>query len=163
MNFDIVVMEQSPNFRFNRGALLNAGVLLLGGLDHDYYVFNDADTVPAKGSGLDYAFSRREQAVTSDPAKSASEVQLRRALLPELALANAQLDEVPRGAYAAQEFFGGIAAFSREQILAVNGHSTDFWGWGFEGAQLSDQRGAHYTKRSHQNRGSAAASKRMRR
>ena len=56
MNFDIVVMEQSPHFRFNRGALLNAGVLLLSGLDHDYYVFNDADTVPAKGSGLDYAF-----------------------------------------------------------------------------------------------------------
>ena len=56
VNFDIVVLEQSPHFRFNRGALLNAGVLLLSGLDHDYYVFNDADTAPAKGSGLDYAF-----------------------------------------------------------------------------------------------------------
>jgi len=32
-----------------------------------------------------------------------------------------------------QEFFGGIAAFSREQILAVNGHGTEFWGWGKEG------------------------------
>ena len=32
-----------------------------------------------------------------------------------------------------QEFFGGVAAFSREQIMAVNGHSTAFWGWGKEG------------------------------
>ena len=56
VNFDIVVLEQSPHLRFNRGALLNAGVLLLSSLDHDYYVFNDADTVPAKGSGLFYAF-----------------------------------------------------------------------------------------------------------
>ena len=56
VNFDIVVLEQSPHYRFNRGALLNAGVLLLSSLDHDYYVFNDVDTVPAKGSGLYYAF-----------------------------------------------------------------------------------------------------------
>ena len=35
----------------------------------------------------------------------------------------------------AQAFFGGVAAFSREQIMAVNGHSTEFWGWGKEGAQ----------------------------
>ena len=35
----------------------------------------------------------------------------------------------------AQAFFGGVAAFSREQIVAVNGHSTEFWGWGKEGAR----------------------------
>ena len=34
-----------------------------------------------------------------------------------------------------QAFFGGVAAFSREQIMAVNGHSTEFWGWGKEGAR----------------------------
>ena len=56
VNFDIVLLEQSARLRFNRGALLNAGVLLLSGLDHDYFVFNDVDTVPAKGSGVHYAF-----------------------------------------------------------------------------------------------------------
>jgi len=56
VNFDIIVLEQSAELRFNRGALLNAGVLLTLGLDHDYYVFNDVDTLPARGSGVRYAF-----------------------------------------------------------------------------------------------------------
>ena len=51
-----MLLEQSARLRFNRGALLNAGVLLLSGLDYDYFVFNDVDTVPAKGSGVHYAF-----------------------------------------------------------------------------------------------------------
>jgi hypothetical protein len=56
VNFDIIILEQSPNYRFNRGLLLNAGVLLTHSLDHDYYVFNDVDTVPAKGSGIHYTY-----------------------------------------------------------------------------------------------------------
>ena len=52
----MVFLEQSAHLRFNRGALLNAGVLLMSGLDYDYFVFNDVDTVPAKGSGVHYAF-----------------------------------------------------------------------------------------------------------
>ena len=45
-DFDVFVLEQSTRLRFNRGALLNAGVLLLEGSDYDYYVFHDVDTVP---------------------------------------------------------------------------------------------------------------------
>lgn len=51
-----MLLEQSAHLRFNRGALLNAGVLLMSGLDYDYFVFNDVDTVPAKGSGVHYEF-----------------------------------------------------------------------------------------------------------
>ncbi|KAK9840809.1 hypothetical protein WJX81_006295 [Elliptochloris bilobata] len=115
INFDIVVLEQSPRFRFNRGALLNAGVLLMSSLDHDYFVFNDADTVPAKDSGIHYAFPEGDLPLHVTPP----------GLHPK---------------YSDNEvFFGGVAAFSREQIMAVNGHGTEFWGWGKEDDNLRDR------------------------
>ena len=40
-SFDIFVLQQSPRLRFNRGALLNAGVLLLAGGQYSHFVFHD--------------------------------------------------------------------------------------------------------------------------
>ena len=67
VNFDIFILEQSPNFRFNRGALLNAGVLLTSSLDHDYYIFNDVDTVPAEGSGVHYDYPEGDRPLHVTP------------------------------------------------------------------------------------------------
>ena len=41
----IFVLEQAPGLHFNRGALLNAGALLLAGSSYDCFVFHDVDTV----------------------------------------------------------------------------------------------------------------------
>lgn len=54
--FDILIMEQSPGLRFNRGALLNAAALLLQGSEHDYFVFHDVDTYPTKAGNIQYNF-----------------------------------------------------------------------------------------------------------
>ena len=45
-SFDIFILQQSPLLRFNRGALLNAGVLLLAGSEYDHFCFHDVDTLP---------------------------------------------------------------------------------------------------------------------
>lgn len=42
---DIFVLEQAPGLHFNRGALLNAGAMLLAGSGYDCFVFHDVDTV----------------------------------------------------------------------------------------------------------------------
>ncbi len=34
--------------------------------------------------------------------------------------------------YALQDFFGGVTAFTQEQLRRVNGYGNDFWGWGRE-------------------------------
>ncbi len=39
------LLEQVPGLHFNRGALLNAGALLLAGSEYDCLVFHDVDTV----------------------------------------------------------------------------------------------------------------------
>lgn len=41
----IFVLEQAPGLHFNRGALLNAGALLLAGSSYDCFVLHDVDTV----------------------------------------------------------------------------------------------------------------------
>ena len=55
-DFGIFVMEQSPRLRFNRGLLLNAGVLVLAGSDYDYFVFHDVDTIPTESGSIPYNY-----------------------------------------------------------------------------------------------------------
>lgn len=38
-----------------------------------------------------------------------------------------------------QDFFGGIAIFTREQLLRVNGYGTGFWGWGREDDNMRER------------------------
>ena len=140
INYDIVILEQSPNFRFNRGALLNAGVLLTSSLDHDYYIFNDVDTVPAEGSSVHYRYPEGDRPLHVTPPGLHPKYADNTVRCP----ASLMLQHLTYGLWhwhaqqsltraALQEFFGGIAAFSRAHIMAVNGHGTAFWGWGKEG------------------------------
>ena len=55
-DFDLFVLEQSPGLRFNRGALLNAGALLLAGSRYDHFVFHDVDTLPQLKANIGYSF-----------------------------------------------------------------------------------------------------------
>jgi hypothetical protein len=54
--FEIFIIEQSSEHRFNRGALLNAAALLLQDSEHDYFVFHDVDTQPTKEGNIQYNF-----------------------------------------------------------------------------------------------------------
>jgi hypothetical protein len=49
---------QGDGYLFNRGALLNAGALLLEGSSYEYYALQDVDTVPKDGSGVRYSYPR---------------------------------------------------------------------------------------------------------
>lgn len=105
---DVFVIEQSPLLHFNRGALLNAGVLLLQASEYDYFIFHDVDTIPTEAGNISYAFPDGPRPMHLTP--------------PEIHPKNIRY----------QDFFGGSAAFSTEQIYAVNGFGTNFWGWGRE-------------------------------
>ncbi|KAK9867535.1 hypothetical protein WJX84_008363 [Apatococcus fuscideae] len=45
IDHQIFLVEQSDKNKFNRGALLNAGVLLLEGSEYDFFAFHDADVM----------------------------------------------------------------------------------------------------------------------
>ena len=51
-----LILEQSSHYRFNRGALLNVGVLFLSGSDFDYFAFHDVDTIPTERGNIQYDY-----------------------------------------------------------------------------------------------------------
>ena len=55
-NFTIFIIEQSPLYLFNRGALLNAGFLLLSASDYDHFAFQDVDTIPTDKGNIQYSY-----------------------------------------------------------------------------------------------------------
>ena len=55
-SFTIFVIEQSAQYLFNRGALLNIGFQLLKGSDYDYFAFQDVDTVPTDRGKVQYSY-----------------------------------------------------------------------------------------------------------
>eukprot|EP00884_Botryococcus_braunii_P006855 jgi/Botrbrau1/16170/Bobra.0272s0005.2 len=113
-DFDILIMEQSPGLRFNRGALLNAAALLLQGSEHDYFVFHDVDTYPTKAGNIQYDFP-------TGPAP---------------------YHITPTGIHPdskSEDFFGGVTAFTREQLEDCNGYSALFWGWGGEDDNMRER------------------------
>ena len=59
-NFTIVILEQSPELLFNRGALLNAGFQLLQGSDYDHFAFQDVDTLPTFKGKIQYSYPKGE-------------------------------------------------------------------------------------------------------
>ncbi|KAK9865177.1 hypothetical protein WJX84_007285 [Apatococcus fuscideae] len=106
-DFGIFIIEQTPELRFNRGALLNAGFLLLAGSDYDYFAFQDVDTVPTEAGNIQYEYPSGMVPLHLTP-----------------------VGIHPNARY--EDFFGGIVIFTREQMLAVNGFGVNFWGWGRE-------------------------------
>ena len=55
-SFTIFIIEQSTQFLFNRGALLNAGFQLLQGSDYDHFAFQDVDTLPTERGHIQYTY-----------------------------------------------------------------------------------------------------------
>ncbi|XP_045109603.1 beta-1,4-galactosyltransferase 2-like [Portunus trituberculatus] len=107
LEYTIYVVEQAGNDSFNRGMLMNVGVL--EGLKHqtfDCLVLHDIDLLPTDDRNL-YS--------CMDPPRHMS-----------VAISNHNY-RLPYGAY-----FGGVSAITAKQFKAINGFSNKFWGWGGE-------------------------------
>jgi hypothetical protein len=99
---DIIIVEQEPGKPFNRGKLLNIGVLEND--YYDYYALHDVDMLPVKA---DYSKPLA-------PTLLATKVQQFNYKMPF------------------PEYFGGVVLISRKDIVKCNGYHNEFWGWGGE-------------------------------
>eukprot|EP00048_Salpingoeca_helianthica_P000934 m.45178 g.45178 ORF g.45178 m.45178 type:complete len:385 (-) comp10984_c0_seq1:180-1334(-) len=107
ISFTIFIINQADDFRFNRGALLNVGYLMIE-REYDYFAMHDVDLLPLNEQ-LNYSFP-------SEPFHMAA---------PWL-----------HPIYHYPAFIGGIMLMSSVHYRALNGLSTHFWGWGREDDEL---------------------------
>lgn len=106
---NIVVVEQYDNKPFNRGKLLNIGVIEYP--DADYYALHDVDMLPVKS---DYS-------APVNPTLLATKVEQFKYQMPF------------------PEYFGGVVLISRADMLKCNGYHNEFWGWGGEDNNFRDR------------------------
>uniref|UniRef100_UPI0037E7FA74 beta-1,4-galactosyltransferase 2-like n=1 Tax=Semicossyphus pulcher TaxID=241346 RepID=UPI0037E7FA74 len=107
VDYGVYIINQDGEGIFNRAKLLNVGyVEALKEYNYDCFVFSDIDLVPMDDRNLYRCFDNpRHLAVAMDKF-------------------NFQLPY--------NNFFGGVASFSKEQYLKINGFPNTFWGWGGE-------------------------------
>lgn len=130
----ILIVEQTAGLPFNRGAIKNIGFTYLA-LQLDYVCFHDVDLLPISA---DYQRS-------SNPAMIVSQ----------------GLDFSPDFI---KQLFGGVVIIEKEHFERANGHSNDYWGWGFEDVDirerllrinlLPEHRQGHFIKLPHVDEGS---------
>jgi hypothetical protein len=108
-NWNIVIVEQADNEPFNRGKLLNIGVIEA---KDDYYILHDVDMIPQNNP---YQINNNPISLV----KTAS--------------------QFPKNGRPYDRYFGGVTGISRKHFLQVNGFYNDFWGWGAEDDLLLDR------------------------
>jgi len=109
MNYDILIVEQADNKPFNRGKLLNIGIL--ESPEADYYALHDVDMLPVKA---DYSFPKF-------PTLLATKVEQFKYKMPF------------------PEYFGGVVLITAEHMKQCNGYHNEFWGWGGEDNNFRDR------------------------
>eukprot|EP00042_Codosiga_hollandica_P030753 m.180386 g.180386 ORF g.180386 m.180386 type:complete len:617 (+) comp53444_c0_seq3:183-2033(+) len=102
--FDIVVVNQADSLRFNRGQLLNVGVIESEKRGCDYVVLHDIDLLPLNDL-LPYEFTN----------------QIMHIAAPGL-----------HPVYAYEQFTGAIVSITVKDYRSIDGFSNIFWGWGGE-------------------------------
>jgi N-terminal domain of galactosyltransferase/N-terminal region of glycosyl transferase group 7 len=112
---DVTIVEQAPGKPFNRGSLLNIGVVLKP--EADYYCFHDVDYLPI---WADYRFPDAPTRIIWYGAN----------IKP---IAPGSSETIPERY---ETFFGGVILMTREHIRRVNGYPNGYWGWGWEDAEL---------------------------
>ena len=100
----IVIVEQTNTGLFNRGRLLNIGVLHAAPTT-DYYCLHDVDAIPLQAN----------YHCPSQP----------------LRLVN-RIVESGHESRRSDYYFSGAVSIRKEQIFAANGFSNEYWGWGKE-------------------------------
>jgi hypothetical protein len=104
-NIQILIVEQSENKKFNRGALLNIGFEYMKKEIIDQFIFHDVDLISPKELKPLYSYK------SDNPIHLAS-------LWTEK--------------YKFSTFLGGIISFDKQSFEAINGFPNNFFGWGGE-------------------------------
>lgn len=115
----IVISEQSPGAKFNRGAVLNAGFLAIEGIV-DYVCFHDVDYLPVDA---DYAPVERPS----------------RIIWHGLDVRPVRVGDGSRLARAPRVGLGAVTVCGKTDFRAVNGFSNNYFGWGFEDVDLMER------------------------
>ncbi|CAH0763257.1 unnamed protein product [Diatraea saccharalis] len=102
--FNIFVVQQKDNNRFNRASLINVGFLCTK-LDYDYIAMHDVDLMPINDN-LKYNYPASGPFHISSPQTH------------------------PKYHY--DTFIGGILLITKEHYELVDGMSNNYWGWGLE-------------------------------
>lgn len=106
--FHIFIVEQSPEHKFNRGALLNLGFLEASKQGYNVFIFHDVDLLPG-------------EAIASYYVKN-----------PKIPIHIARC----WNRYKGQEYLGGIISISGKNFTDLNGYPNNYWGWGGEDDEL---------------------------
>lgn len=113
LDYELIIVEQSDDKPFNRGALLNIGVAKAKELECTYVALHDVDMLPTKD--VDYSpVDRPTHLATS--------------------FTSEHYKEQKRIIF--DEYFGGVTLFPIEDYYHVNGYSNKYWGWGYEDDDL---------------------------
>jgi hypothetical protein len=107
-SFHIFIVEQSPEHKFNRGALLNLGFLEAQKQGYNVFIFHDVDLLPGDSMGNYYVKN------------------------PEIPIHIARCWDRYKG----QEYLGGIISISGKNFTDLNGYPNNYWGWGGEDDEL---------------------------
>jgi hypothetical protein len=107
--YHIYVIKQTGSYeddskKFNRGMLLNIGVVLAHG-DYDTFIFHDVDLLPNNELADYYTICPKTPI--------------------HIAGCWSRYNKNPN-------YFGGIVSFDRKCFNIINGFPNDFWGWGGE-------------------------------
>eukprot|EP00743_Colponemidia_sp_Colp-15_P009114 GILK01009941.1.p1 GENE.GILK01009941.1~~GILK01009941.1.p1 ORF type:complete len:279 (+),score=20.73 GILK01009941.1:44-880(+) len=111
INFEIIVVEQTDSFRFNRGAALNVGYALAVQHKHDYIALHDVDLLP-NHTMLSYTFPGTNSAVHLSPSELHDTYRM------------------------APTYLGGMLLVSVQLYETLNGFPTLLWGWGLEDVEF---------------------------
>uniref|UniRef100_A0AC34Q3A7 Beta-1,4-galactosyltransferase n=1 Tax=Panagrolaimus sp. JU765 TaxID=591449 RepID=A0AC34Q3A7_9BILA len=111
LDYGIYVVEQIENQTFNRGKLLNVGIIeALKTYDWNCFVFHDVDLLLEDDRAL-YSCSDQPKHLSAYMDKFEYKIPY-------------------------DNYFGGVSILSLEQLTKINGFSNNYWGWGGEDDDL---------------------------
>jgi hypothetical protein len=106
--FHIFIVEQSPEHKFNRGALLNLGFIEASKQGYNVFIFHDVDLLPGDPMAPYYVKN------------------------PKIPIHIARCWD----RYEGQEYLGGIISISGKNFTDLNGYPNNYWGWCGEDDEL---------------------------
>ncbi|CAN2390048.1 4-galactosyltransferase 1, partial [Pristimantis euphronides] len=107
LDYGIYVINQDGYSTFNRAKLLNIGYKeALKEYDYNCFVFSDVDLIPMDDRNIYKCYNQPRHLSVS-------------------------MDKFGFG-LPYNQYFGGVAALSKEQFEKINGFPNNYWGWGGE-------------------------------
>ena len=114
IDFEIFVIEQQPEYRFNRGMLLNVGfALAVKAYNPTYIALHDVDMLPLVET-VDYGFTGSVRSMSSCVQQFGWDLPY-------------------------HQYLGGVIMVNTKAFLEINGFSNRYWGWGGEDDDLRNR------------------------